>query len=177
MGPFLCCMLLIQGIYIIVISMIATLLVEVSTLSYNSSCRRDPCCTNIVSAGPPPVSRCLLEPLLNPDTSPSPAYRSRRVSGSLSLFHIFTASSQVSVDSPHRSLITAQVRCRTMLSTPLSCRTSDASLSVRASRGKNRPEYGSRRSSTTLSRSFWLSNSLNVRLGSSGSGLAATRAQ
>lgn len=95
-----------------------------------------------------------------------------------SFFQMLIASSQRSNGSPpHRCCITSQVLCRTMFSTPLSCRTSEARRSVRASRGKNLPEYGSNRSSTTRSRSFSFSSSLSVRSGSSGSGLAATRAQ
>jgi hypothetical protein len=93
-------------------------------------------------------------------------------------FHLLMLSSQLSKGSPpHLCCTTSHVLCRTMLSTPRSCLTSEANLSVRASRGKNLPEYGSNRSSTIRSRSCSFSNSLIVRSGSSGSGLAATKAQ
>lgn len=92
--------------------------------------------------------------------------------------HLMIVSSQLSKGSPpHRCCTTSHVLCRTIPSTPLSCLTSEARRSVRASRGKNLPEYGSNRSSTVLSRSCSFSSSLMVRSGSSGSGLAATRAQ
>lgn len=92
--------------------------------------------------------------------------------------HLLMVFSQLSKGSPpHLCCTTSHVLCRTIPSTPLSCLTSEAKRSVRASRGKNLPEYGSNRSSTTRSRSCSFSSSLIVRSGSSGSGLAATKAQ
>lgn len=89
----------------------------------------------------------------------------------------FNASSQSPEASPHLSVTKLHVRARTICSTLRSLRMRCASDSVRASRGKNRAEYGSRRSSTTLSRSFAASISLRASSGSSGSGLVATPAQ
>lgn len=89
----------------------------------------------------------------------------------------FNASSQSPEVSPHLSVTKPHVRARTICSTLRSLRIRCARDSVRASRGKNRAEYGSRRSSTTRSRSFADSVSLRIRSGSSGSGLVATPAQ
>ena len=50
------------------------------------------------------------------------------------------AASQLLGLSPHRSCTMPHVRIRTIFSTVLSCRTRLASISVRASLGKNRPE-------------------------------------
>jgi len=98
--------------------------------------------------------------------------------GGLLVFrHAARACSQVPEVPPHRLLTMSHVLDRTMFSTICSCRTSDASCSVRASRGKNRPEYGSSLSFTILFLSFSLSASLKAASGSSGSGAVATIAQ
>lgn len=84
---------------------------------------------------------------------------------------------QSSPSSPHLSLTSPHVLARTIVSTPISCRRSRASCSVRGSRGANRAEYGSNRSSTTRCLSRASSASRAAASGSSGSGLVATPAQ
>lgn len=73
--------------------------------------------------------------------------------------------------------MTSQVLLRTIFSTARSCRISRARDCVRASRGKNRPEYGSSLSSMIRSRSRCFSSSKIAASGSSGSGLVATMPQ
>lgn len=65
-----------------------------------------------------------------------------------------SASSQFADESPHLSITMPHVRARTISSTVRWFRIRFARDSVRASRGKNRAEYGSKRSSTTRSRSL-----------------------
>ena len=89
--------------------------------------------------------------------------------------HRFKASSHPSPAFSQRSDTRPHVLALMILSTLLSFLMEFARLSVRASLGKNRPEYGSRRSSTTLSLSFAVSTSFSARSGSLGS--SATPAQ
>lgn len=91
--------------------------------------------------------------------------------------HLLRASSQLVEPPAHPSVTIAHVRERMICSTVRWFLTKAASDSVRASLGKNRPEYGSNRSSTTLSRSLADSVCRRTRSGSSGSGLVATPAQ
>jgi hypothetical protein len=92
--------------------------------------------------------------------------------------HFSRASCQVwDASPPHLSRTVTQVRLRIISSTIFSCLIIEAKASVRDSRGKKRPEYGSSLLFTIFSRSFSLSISRSVALGSSGSELAATRLQ
>ncbi|KAG5294907.1 hypothetical protein I7I48_11618 [Histoplasma ohiense] len=87
------------------------------------------------------------------------------------------ASSHLTDNPPQRSVTNPHVLDRIMRSTPRSFLSNIASDSVLASRGKNLAEYGSNRSSTTLSLSFADSPWRRRSSGSSGSGLVATPAQ
>ncbi len=78
-----------------------------------------------------------------------------------------SASSQSLQSSPHLSTTNPQLLARMIFSIPLSCRIIAANRSVLASLGKNRAEYGSNLSSTTLSLSFSLSTCRNTDSGSS----------
>lgn len=91
-------------------------------------------------------------------------------------FQRLNASSHVPLVS-HLSATIFQLRVRMICSTVRSFRTKLASDSVRASRGKYRLEYGSKRSLTTRSCSLVVSTCRETRSGSSGSGLVATIAQ
>lgn len=64
------------------------------------------------------------------------------------------ASCQLCPEAPHLPWMTSHVLLRTIFSTARSWRMRRARDCVRGSRGKNRPEYGSRRSSTMRSRFF-----------------------
>lgn len=91
--------------------------------------------------------------------------------------HLSKPSSHEPPVPSHLSVMMPQVRALTMPSTAFSFRRIAANCSVRDSRGKNRPEYGSRRSLTILSASFLFKVSRWIKSGSSGSGDVATEVQ
>jgi len=91
--------------------------------------------------------------------------------------HLSNACSADSWLIPQRSPSKFHVLIRIICSTARSLRMSMAKLSVLASRAKYRPEYGSRRSLTSLSRAFASSICRSTLSGSSGSGDVATPAQ